>query len=77
MSANPATRMIALTKVRQLDLSATTPGRPLHLSAASGLACINSFIYVVADDELHLGVFRANSNEPGITLSSEQGASRT
>ena len=65
MSANPATRMIALTKVRQLDLSATTPGRPLHLSAASGLACVNSFIYVVADDELHLGVFRANSGEPG------------
>src|SRR6516225_7477907 len=65
MSANPATRMIAVTKVRQLDLSATTPGRPLHLSAASGLACINSFIYVVADDELHLGVFRANSSEPG------------
>ena len=65
MSANAATRMIALTKVRQLDLSASTPGRPLHLSAASGLACINSFIYVVADDELHLGVFRASSSEPG------------
>jgi hypothetical protein len=65
MSANPATRTIALTEVRQLDLSATTPGRPLHLSAASGLACINSFIYVVADDELHLGVFRADSSEPG------------
>jgi hypothetical protein len=65
MSANPATRTIALTEVRQLDLSATTPGRPLHLSAASGLACVNSFIYVVADDELHLGVFRAGSSEPG------------
>ena len=65
MSANHATRNITLTKVRQLDLSATTPGRPLHLSAASGLACLNSFNYVVADDELHLGVFRANSSEPG------------
>jgi hypothetical protein len=65
MSANPATRTIALTEVRQLDLSATTSGRPLDLSAASGLACINSFIYVVADDELHLGVFRADSSEPG------------
>lgn len=65
MSANPATGTMALTKVRQLDLLATTPGRPLYLSAASGLACINSFIYVVADDELHLGVFRANSSEPG------------
>ncbi|HET8971987.1 MAG TPA: hypothetical protein VFN63_01745 [Pseudolabrys sp.] len=65
MSANHATRNITLTKVRQLDLSATTPGRPLHLSAASGLACLNSFNYVVADDELHLGVFRTNSSEPG------------
>jgi hypothetical protein len=57
--------MITLTKIRQLDLSATTSGRPLHLSAASGLVCLNSFNYVVADDELHLGVFRANSHEPG------------
>ena len=57
--------MITLTKVRQLDLSAATPGRPLYLSAASGLVCLRSFNYVVADDELHLGVFRANSNEPG------------
>ena len=65
MCANQATTNITLTKVRQLDLSATTPGRPLHLSAASGLVCLNSFNYVVADDELHLGVFRANSSEPG------------
>ncbi len=57
--------MITLTKVRELNLSAATAGRPLHLSAASGLACLNSFNYVVADDELHLGVFRANSQEPG------------
>jgi hypothetical protein len=57
--------MITLTKVRELNLSATTAGRPLHLSAASGLACLNSFNYVVADDELHLGVFRMNSSEPG------------
>src|SRR5262245_42411053 len=65
MSTNHATRNITLTKVRQLDLSAATSGRPLHLSAASGLACLSSFNYVVADDELHLGVFRANSSEPG------------
>jgi uncharacterized protein DUF6929 len=65
MGANQAKRMITLTKVRQLDLSAATPGRPLYLSAASGLVCLSSFNYVVADDELHLGVFRANSSEPG------------
>src|SRR5215207_999824 len=58
--------MIALTKVRELDLAAApAAGRPLHLSAASGLACLDSFIYVVADDELHLGVFRAAGGEPG------------
>src|SRR5215218_10191051 len=58
--------MIALTKIRELDLSAApAAGRPLHLSAASGLACPGSFIYVVADDELHLGVFPAAGNEPG------------
>ena len=57
--------MMTLTKIRELNLSATTAGRPLYLSAASGLACLNSFNYVVADDELHLGVFRMNSSEPG------------
>ena len=60
--------MITLAKVRQLNLSAATPGRPLHLSAASGLVCLGSFNYVVADDELHLGMFRANSREPGQLL---------
>jgi uncharacterized protein DUF6929 len=59
-------RMITLTKIRELNLSAgASPGRPLHLSAASGLVCLNSYIYVVADDEVHLGVFRKASNEPG------------
>ena len=38
---------------------------PRHLSAASGLACVGSFIYVVADDELHLGVFSATGDAPG------------
>jgi hypothetical protein len=57
--------MIILTKIRDLTLAETAAGRPLHLSAASGLVCLNSFNYVVADDELHLGVFRTNSSEPG------------
>jgi hypothetical protein len=58
--------MITLTKIRELNLSAAAePGRPLHLSAASGLACVNSFAYVVADDELHVGVFRTADSEPG------------
>lgn len=58
--------MIALTKLRELDLAAApSAGRPLHVSAASGLACIHSYIYVVADDELHLGVFSAEDRKPG------------
>ena len=40
-------------------------GRPLHLSAASGLVCLHSFIYVVSDDELHLGVFGRADQKPG------------
>jgi hypothetical protein len=58
--------MITLTKVCELNLSAApAAGRPLHLSAASGLVCVHSFNYVVADDERHLGVFRTTSSEPG------------
>jgi hypothetical protein len=64
-----ASRVITLAKVRELNLSAAaSDGRPLHLSAASGLVCLNSFIYVVADDELHLGVFRSTDNNPGFLV---------
>lgn len=58
--------MMSLTKLRDLGLAAPpAPGRPLHLSAASGLVRLQSFIYVVADDELHLGVFEADGSKPG------------
>jgi hypothetical protein len=58
--------MIPLTHVRTLDLAIpTAPGRPRHLSAASGLVCVRSTAYVIADDELHLGVFRVDRAEPG------------
>jgi hypothetical protein len=51
--------LIALTKLRDLDLAAPlSPGRPAYLSAASGLVRIDDVLYVVADDEHHLGVFR-------------------
>jgi len=57
---------IILTRIRELDLSAAaSPGRPLHLSAASGLVSTGSLLYVVADDELHLGVFHQTATEPG------------
>jgi hypothetical protein len=57
--------MIRLTKLRNLDLAhPSAKGRPSHLSAASGLVCVGANLYVVADDELHLGVF-STGNEPG------------
>lgn len=58
--------MIALTLLRELDLAVpTAAGRPSHLSAASGLVCIQSHAYVIADDELYLGAFRLDTSEPG------------
>jgi hypothetical protein len=60
---------ISLTKIRELDLAdAADAGSPRHLSAASGLAAAGSRLYVVADDELHLGVFPAAGNAPGRLL---------
>ena len=41
------------------------PGRPAHVSAASGLVCDNERLYVVADDELHLGVFPVSGDSKG------------
>ena len=58
--------LISLTKVRTLDLSVPTSiGRTAHLSAASGLVRAGRFFYVVADDELHLGVFHATDAKAG------------
>ena len=64
MSAN-----LALTRLRGLDLAAAPgPRRPAHLSAASGLVRAGTHLYVVADDELHLGIFRAADAGPGRLL---------
>jgi len=58
--------MISLTPLRTLDLaSPPSPGRPAHVSAASGLATVGEFLYVVADDELNLGVFPKSGAAPG------------
>ena len=58
--------MITLTKIRELDLAAPAGvGRPRYLSAASGLVSIGTHLYIVADDELHLGVFPLQSTDAG------------
>ena len=55
-----------LRKLRDLEVEEPSgPGRPAHLSAASGVVRRGEFVYVIGDDELHLGVFRLSSSEPG------------
>lgn len=58
--------MISLTKVRDLTL-VEPPGHggPLYLSAASGLVDLGNHLVVIADDELHLGIFPKGSEMPG------------
>jgi hypothetical protein len=58
-----------LEKLRELQLQAAPqPGRPLHLSAASGLLRVGATFYVVADDELHLGAFPVAGAAPGTLI---------
>ncbi|RYY73271.1 MAG: hypothetical protein EOO52_17830 [Gammaproteobacteria bacterium] len=55
--------MIQLTEIKNLLLVRPShPHRPLHLSAASGLVKVGPWLYVVADDELHIGKFSLSNN---------------
>ncbi len=58
--------MLSVTKIRDLTLiGPSSRGRPAHVSAASGLVRIKSYLYVIADDEFHLAVFRCGDASPG------------
>lgn len=58
--------MIVARKLRSLDLAApSAPGRRPFLSAASGLVRTAERLFVIADDELHLGVFPATGDGAG------------
>lgn len=58
--------MIHLTELKNLILEqAAQQHRHPHLSAASGLVQVGPWLYVVADDELHLGQFLLNGNTHG------------
>lgn len=58
--------MIALTEIRELTIDQPKPGQgSTYLSAASGLVCLGTTLYIVADDALHLGVFPLATPEPG------------
>lgn len=51
---------------RTLNLDAASqPGRPAHVSAASGLARSGHSLFVLADDENHLGVFPCEGSGAG------------
>jgi len=57
---------LTLSVLRELELEAPpAPGRPAHISAASGVARRGDFVYVIGDDELGLGVFRLSKEAPG------------
>ena len=53
---NQATLTTQLIQTLRVD-PAQHPRGQAHLSAASGLVRVRQRLYVVADDELHLGIF--------------------
>jgi hypothetical protein len=58
--------MIHTNKICELHLThGTSESRSPFMSAASGLVKVNNLLYVVADDEHHLGVFSADHVGPG------------
>ncbi len=63
---------LQLRELRELLLDTAT-GRS-HLSAASGMWVADETLYVVADDELLLGVFSLQDPQPGRTLTIIAGA---
>lgn len=57
---------LELRELRKLDVNeASQAGRPLFLSAASGLVKIQDRIFVVSDDENCLGYFSIDDTRPG------------
>jgi hypothetical protein len=57
---------LELRTLRELDLAEpSAEGRPAYMGAASGVVRRGDFAYVIADDELDLGVFQISGSEPG------------
>jgi hypothetical protein len=58
---------LELRRLRDLDLSEPpVEGHPAHIASASGIAKRGSFVYVVGDDLLEVGVFGLAGSEPGV-----------
>ena len=65
---------LELTELRALDLEEpSAPGRPAHLSSASGVAKRGDYVYVIGDDELGIGIFRLSQPGPGTLRKALQG----
>lgn len=60
--------MIDLQPLRQLVFSPAQAAMPEHLSAASGIVVAGQLLYVIADDELLLGVFDLAAHGDGVTV---------
>jgi hypothetical protein len=60
--------MIDLQPLRLLTFSRSHAAVPDHLSAASGIVVAGEFLYVIADDELYLGVFDRAGRRDGIKV---------
>lgn len=61
--------MISLSPIKSLTLKLPShKNRHAHLSAASGLVQVADRLYVVADDENHLGIFLRDGTEHGELL---------
>jgi hypothetical protein len=57
---------LEVLELRTLALEAPShPGRPAHVSAASGVVQSGDFAYVIGDDELFLAAFRVSGQSPG------------
>ena len=60
---------LRLKRLHTLRLKhASVPDRPPFISATSGLVPVGNWLYVIADDELHLGVFPATGAAKGTLL---------
>lgn len=58
---------LELRRLRDLDLSeAPEEGQPPFIASASGIARRGSFVYVVGDDLLQLGIFELAGGGPGV-----------
>ena len=61
--------MLPVERVRSLELVHDAgPTEVRYIAAASGLAVLNETLYVVADDELYIAVFRRMGEEKGDVL---------